>query len=51
MKRIEKSLVRLKPEIKNYLKVLAAQKETTISDLIEKAAIKTYKIPVNAKPL
>ena len=41
-----RTAVRLKPEIRDLLKKLAVDKRTTIAELLEYAAKKTYKLPV-----
>lgn len=40
-----RTAVRLKPEIRDFLKKLAVDKRTTIAELLESAAKKVYKIP------
>lgn len=41
----ERTAVRLKPEIRDFLKKLAVDKRSTIAELLEDAATKHYKIP------
>ena len=36
--------VRLKPDIRDFLKKLAVDKKSTIAELLEEAAVKYYKI-------